>query len=137
MYEEFLGKKILGVRRDGDNVILETPLGEPDIILEPYGDCCSQTWIESIDLMSPLYDAIIQKIEDIDMPHKGDIPTLEHPMVECVKYYGLRITTNKGVSVIDYRNDSNGYYGGELTIRFQPKSTPNPRKKNKHELTDY
>ena len=29
--------------------------------------------------------------------------------------YGVKITTDKGHIVIDYRNASNGYYGGNLS----------------------
>ena len=31
-----------------------------------------------------------------------------------VEFYGLSIKTDKGEIVIDYRNSSNGYYGGSL-----------------------
>ena len=34
----------------------------------------------------------------------------------CVAYYGLKITTDNGRAVIDYRNSSNGYYGGSLEL---------------------
>lgn len=30
-------------------------------------------------------------------------------------YYGCKITTGKGYALIDYRNSSNGYYGGSLS----------------------
>ncbi len=30
------------------------------------------------------------------------------------KYYGCKITTDKGHIIIDYRNESNGYYGGDI-----------------------
>lgn len=36
------------------------------------------------------------------------------PDDECIKYYGFKITTSKGHIIIDYRNSSNGYYGGSL-----------------------
>jgi hypothetical protein len=120
-YNEFIGKFISGVYRDGKDVVLEGVREGLDIVLEPYGDCCSSTWIESIDIVENLLGATIQKIEDIDMPQKGNVGTLNHPYVDQVAYYGLRITTDKGVSVLDYRNDSNGYYGGSVLIHFREK----------------
>ena len=51
----------------------------------------------------------IIECEDLAMPDLGDMPGCD-----CVQYYGAKITTNKGDMVIDYRNDSNGYYGGEI-----------------------
>lgn len=55
-------------------------------------------------------------VEHIEMPDLGDIPTVYEPAVDSVRYYGLKITTDKGRAVIDYRNDSNGYYGGNLVV---------------------
>jgi hypothetical protein len=77
------------------------------------GECCSTTWIESIDMPDALLGTI-RNIEDINMPNLGDIPTAKRGSVDSVRYYGLKITTDKGSAVIDYRNDSNGYYGGDL-----------------------
>jgi hypothetical protein len=34
---------------------------------------------------------------------------------EIIAFYGLKITTDKGDIIIDYRNSSNGYYGGNLS----------------------
>jgi len=116
-YTDMIGKTITTLRKVGDTLHLYLkPKGA--IILEPWGDCCSETWIESIDLVEPLIGGTIRSVEDIDMPHYGNIGTLLHPIVEEVNYYGLRITTDKGVSVIDYRNDSNGYYGGQLEAYY-------------------
>jgi hypothetical protein len=80
-----------------------------------YGDCCSQTWIENIENEEALIGHAITAVEDIEMPSLGDVGTPHHPDVECVQYYGLRITTTGGICTIDYRNDSNGYYGGDLS----------------------
>jgi hypothetical protein len=79
-----------------------------------YADCCSETWIESLDNEDALIGGTVRKVEDIEMPHLGDVPTPHHEYADCIAYYGLRIETDKGVCVIDYRNDSNGYYGGSL-----------------------
>lgn len=50
------------------------------------------------------------------MPDLGNIKTehCEHP--DCIRYYGLRIVTDKGRAVIDFRNNSNGYYGGSIKL---------------------
>lgn len=120
-YEDAIGLTVVDLQREGDDLVLVTSINEPDIVLTPYGDCCSTTWIESIDLTEPLLYAVIKKIEDIDMPEGPHVGTINHPHVDVVAYYGLRITTNKGISVIDYRNDSNGYYGGSLELSLRPK----------------
>jgi hypothetical protein len=83
--------------------------------LEAWGDCCSQSWIESIDAPTALYGKVL-KVEEINMPELGDVGTPKVPDVDCVAYYGLKITTETGIAVLDYRNDSNGYYGGSLEV---------------------
>ncbi len=122
-YDPLIGQTIREIYREGDGLVLKTD--EWVFGLEPFGDCCSTTWIESIDLVEPLYGTV-QKVEDIDMPHRGNIATVNFTRVEEVAYYGLRITTDRGVSVIDYRNSSNGYYGGCLHLTMKRREV-NPR----------
>jgi len=50
------------------------------------------------------------------MPNLGNIDGVYRKNPDCVAYYGLKITTEKGRAMIDYRNDSNGYYGGWLGL---------------------
>lgn len=58
----------------------------------------------------------MRAVEEIEMPNLGNVPTPHRDHVEEVKYYGLKITTDKGRAVIDFRNDSNGYYGGTIKL---------------------
>ena len=73
------------------------------------GDCCSYTWIEHIEMPALGMPFKILAIEDLDMPDLGDMPDCD-----VVAYYGAKIITDKGEMIIDYRNDSNGYYGGNI-----------------------
>ena len=115
--DALIGKTITGFTLDGmgNRLILELT-ASPPVILETYGDCCSFTWIESIDAPDAL-KGTVQDVEEIDMPNLGNIDGQRHQGVDQVSYYGLKITTNKGRCVIDYRNDSNGYYGGSLEVQ--------------------
>ena len=79
------------------------------------GDCCSYTWIEHIENVSTLFDSLVLSAEDIPMPDLGYMTDKE-----VVAYYGFRITTAKGQCTIDFRNDSNGHYGGD--IYWEPNS---------------
>ena len=84
--------------------------GGKSIIALTEGDCCSSTWIESIDGAEQLIGTVVS-VEDIPMP------VLDHTkfFFGLLKFYGCKITTDKGYAVIDYRNESNGYYGGNLS----------------------
>jgi len=58
----------------------------------------------------------VSAVEDLEMPDLGNIPGKYREDVDEVQYYGLKITTDKGRCTLDYRNDSNGYYGGWANI---------------------
>jgi len=49
--------------------------------------------------------ARILEVVDLNLPQSSDELAL----------YGLKLTTDKGDLVLDYRNESNGYYGGSLS----------------------
>ena len=53
----------------------------------------------------------VTNVEEAPMPDLGDQP--DH---DVMAYYGLGITTEHGTAVVDFRNDSNGYYGGYLLV---------------------
>lgn len=84
-----------------------------EIVAACDGDCCSYTWIEHVE--APALPATVTAVEDIDLPetepHRG---THGPDATDSVAFYGLKITTSAGHLIIDYRNDSNGYYGGSL-----------------------
>ena len=84
--------------------------GEP-IIAKADGDCCSSTWIEHVELPALGFPATVLSVEDIPLPGSVD----DDANYECLAVYGLKISTDKGDIVIDYRNSSNGYYGGDLS----------------------
>jgi len=82
-----------------------------NVIVKTDGDCCSETWIEHVELPSLGFPAKVLSVEDIELnkePQKDD-------SYECLEFYGCKITTDKGDFIIDYRNESNGYYGGNLS----------------------
>ena len=112
--ESLIGRTITGyvLSEDRETITFQFAAGDA-ITLETEGGCCSYTWIESIDLPDNLL-GIVRAVEDIAMPDLGGMPTETVPSPDVVQYYGLKITTDKGSAVIDYRNNSNGYYGGSL-----------------------
>jgi hypothetical protein len=113
---ELVGKVLIGheVSNDNEDLYLSFKDGTK-AHLQTDGDCCSHTWIESVDAPQNLRGKVLS-IEEIDMPDLGNIPTSKQESVDQVSYYGLKIVTEHGHCVIDYRNDSNGYYGGSLNL---------------------
>jgi hypothetical protein len=110
-----VGKKVLAVYLAVDRlaILFDVSGGDP-IIARVDGDCCSATWIENVEGAEALIGRVVTAVNDIEMPDLGNVGTESHPDVDMVAYYGTRITTDNGECVIDYRNDSNGCYGGSL-----------------------
>ena len=105
-----VGKTITGMKIADDKEAILFVCTDGDIKAKCDADCCSYTWIEHVELPALGFPATVIDVEGLDMPDLGDMPGCD-----IVEYYGLKITTTKGEIIIDYRNDSNGYYGGSLT----------------------
>lgn len=116
-YKQLIGETVqsFSVNAERDQLRLVMKSGNT-FLLETEGDCCSISWIEQIDGVEAL-TGTIRQVEDILMPDYGNVSTPHKPNVDIVSYYGLRIVTDRGYTVIDYRNDSNGYYGGSISLR--------------------
>jgi len=109
MNDHLVGHTIKEMKIADDNKAILFVTNEEEVIAKTYGSCCSSTWIEHVETVK--LPAKVIAVEDIEMPDMGQ-PSDED---EVIQYYGCRITTNKGYIVIDYRNSSNGYYGGYLS----------------------
>ena len=111
MENKLIGKKIVDVKIAEDKLAMLFVCDNGDeLVVRVDADCCSYTWIESVELPALGFPFTVIACDDLDM----DKEPLENEEYECLQFYGAKITTDKGDMVIDYRNDSNGYYGGEI-----------------------
>lgn len=94
---------------DKEAILFVTDAGD-ELIAKVDADCCSHTWVESIEMPALGLPFTISAVEDLDM---GKEP-LSDDNFECLQFYGAKIVTDKGDLIIDYRNESNGYYGGSI-----------------------
>jgi hypothetical protein len=90
------------------------------------GDCCSHSWIEHLDVPPYVLGETITTVEGGDgVPWDGHVCVPNEPDAdgyaygnqcdhESLQVYSTRFRTAKGDIVLEYRNDSNGYYGGYL-----------------------
>lgn len=91
------------------------------------GDCCSQSWIEHLDVppyvigekLVAVSDARTDDLTDDDTanPMQGSEEEYRYRTHECLQVYQTHFKTAKGDIVLEYRNSSNGYYGGYLVRR--------------------
>ena len=79
------------------------------------GECCSSSWIEHLEAPEDLRGAILVGVEN-----SGRAPWDDHDCrkVRCehdsLAVYHTVFHTTRGDIILEYRNDSNGYYGGYL-----------------------
>jgi hypothetical protein len=108
--EELIGKTITNVyvSEDGSYLKLSTPNGY--LLLQATGDCCSHSWIENVDLFGSL--SKVESIDNQELRHEWEG---EENYGDLTRFYGMKIKMERGTIDIDYRNSSNGYYGGDLS----------------------
>lgn len=124
MYDTDALKHIIGltIRRvtfenDMSAMYLDTEKGQ--FKLEAEGDCCSSTVIDHVDNVDNLLSKVLS-FESVEqwVPRENPDTYEGSPAAdyEDISYYALKIVTEKGEAFIDYRNSSNGYYGGWLNV---------------------
>lgn len=113
---ELVGKKIEAIYLNParDLLTFKTDLGYLQFQAE--GDCCSESWIEHINGVKEILNKTIKKFEAIDGPDiEGCITSKGRG--DHVQFYFYKLLPEEyawDFLTIDMRNDSNGYYGGEL-----------------------
>lgn len=105
-----VGKILKGVMLADDRKALRfDTVDGGEIIVRVDGDCCSDSWVEGIELPALGFPCVVLEVNELDL---ADRDIIYEDGVTAM--YGCQIKTTSGDMVIDYRNDSNGYYGGNL-----------------------
>ena len=107
--DALLGKRIRAAYTTPDKTLIVFDCGDSKLAYYTDGECCSESWIEHIEGTEAIRDATVNAIEERDDWVDGS-----DDRDDCVTVYATAIRTDKGVCVIEYRNASNGYYGGSL-----------------------
>ena len=106
-----IGKLLTDLLIAKDKKALKFMTTEGDIIAKTEGECCSETWIEHVEMPALGFPCTVIAVEDIGECKEEEWINGDD---ERILFYGFKITTASGDIVIDYRNSSNGYYGGDL-----------------------
>lgn len=105
-----VGKVLTAIYLASDKEAIKFEIeGADPLVVRCEGDCCSHTWIEHLELPALGLPATVTAVEDLDMKKE---PTDNDG--DYIQFYGCKVVTDRGEIVIDYRNSSNGYYGGSL-----------------------
>ena len=111
--EVLVGRTIRSVEIDKEEqgyLRLATDSGPVVLIAE--GDCCSESWFYQIAGFDALLGHVVRQVEQVDMGDIDDGKTRQ----EFDQLYSVKIVTDGGHAEIEFRNSSNGYYGGWLSV---------------------
>jgi hypothetical protein len=122
MFDQLVGKAIqaavLGIdprhADAGEGTRLTFTTAEGDYVYDAFGDCCSESWIESTDPLEELAGATILRIEEAET-QRVDGTRDEVDDIDFVTF-----VTTKGYWHLEFRNSSNGYYGGQMDLTHAP-----------------
>lgn len=112
MNNPLIGKTITEIKIAEDRAAIRFVLTDGELVVPVDAECCSYSWIEHIELPALGFPALVTATEELEMPDGA--PSVFHKDSDVLSFYGFKISTDRGDIVIDYRNDSNGYYGGNL-----------------------
>lgn len=107
-----IGKTITAMEISDDREALRFLLTDGECVAYTDAGSRSCTWIEHIELPALGFPAVVVSVDDLSMPEGA--PSSFHTGANSLTFYGCKIVTDKGEIIIDYRNDSNGYYCGDL-----------------------
>lgn len=115
---DLIGHTILDIKLSADKVNLMITHYNPkaEVInisgFKAVGDCCSQSYIEHLELFEGYQKTVIKNVKETTLEEKW----MDEEEMEMTKKYRTEIITAKGVITLEYRNESNGYYGGAIEM---------------------
>jgi hypothetical protein len=108
---DLLGRTVHQVLANADLDVWRFVTDQGNVDYVCYGDCCSESWVNHIADLDVLIGQKVEEVEEIDLfSLLGAEPEPTKQEVDKVMFH--RVRTDKGVCVIEFRNSSNGYYGG-------------------------
>lgn len=117
--ESIIGKTLVNIKESNDKEYLKLTFSDGDpLILFTEGDCCSHSWIEHIDIHWDEQPAKITSVEEKEMDRwQEDDNDIGHDVIQVYNTKFLLENENgkTGCVIVEYRNNSNGFYGGCLT----------------------
>jgi hypothetical protein len=104
-FNDLKGKTIRSI--NWDDSFLKFNLDGGVISFQAVGDCCSSSYIESLDNPEIFKDSVLTSVESVS----GETKDFDYGVHKWTFY---KFETNKGMCTLSFRNELNGYYDGWL-----------------------
>lgn len=104
---------------DGQKLVLRGDDFISKITVTLEGDCCSQSYFELGlvgEVEAALKGARLFAIREVG---SGRDDHYDPDKLECSRYHAIEFLTRDGVTSLDWRNDSNGYYDGTAVFKYE------------------
>lgn len=112
--ESLIGKTVRDVSIDAAHQVLKFVLDDGDVqVFHTDGGCCSHSWIEHVSNVSGLRGARVIGVEEVDLEAHWEGG--EEDKGDFIRTYSAKLKIEDRPDFeIEYRNASNGYYGGSI-----------------------
>lgn len=111
LYEGMADRPLYKVERSDDQEVVTFYFQDGGAVgFRAEGDCCSHSWIEHLEAPSDVNGRTLVEVQDerVGQEEAGEWGDLR-------QFYQTKFRLDNGETIaIEYRNDSNGYYGGYL-----------------------
>lgn len=119
--DKFVGAMILSIWIDSERQYLLIKTNRGDYNFNAVGDCCSRSWFEHITGICNVIGAIVLDIPEL---RPEEISRENIKEFDVLQNYQTKLKTNRGELFIEFRNESNGYYGGWLSFESDQYNDP-------------
>ena len=115
--KELIGKTILSYKLEDGGAKLTFTTDKGDIVYETYGDCCSSSWFSDVVGVGNLIgETVLEVVERQEWSEEETKKAEAQGEYDVLSLYGYLIKTERGICDMEFRNDSNGYYGGSCDL---------------------
>lgn len=105
------GKTLAGVEGENGDDFLDFAIDGGEVVRwDVYGDCCSTSWIDDIDI-DCTFPCVVTEVDEGTDHDKWDKDLENSPEYEVIETLFATVKTTTGRITLTFRNDSNGYYG--------------------------
>jgi len=121
--ERLVGRKLDAVSLSREKDVFGFAAEGIEVWLGVEGDCCSYSWVEHVTVTPGAIGAEIIGYSQPNVEQPSDTSQIKRPdgyPVDSLAVYELRLHTRAGDVVVEFRNDSNGYYGGYIVTAAKP-----------------
>ncbi len=109
--KELIGKKVLKIEIDKEKQhYLKFTTDSGELLYFAEGGCCSESWFYGMNGVESLIGQVVKTVEQVNL---GEVLNYIGRQ-EWTQAYCIKVTSIGGHTDIEFRNSSNGYYGGSV-----------------------